>query len=111
MEIKSNEERQERVLLAGVHTGKKDVLSDTTDESMDELEELVKTAGGEVICRVIQNKSDLEAGTYMGEGKLTEIKEAVDAMEIDVVVFDDELSPIQLRNITDFLGVRVIDRT
>lgn len=111
MEIKSNEERQERVLLAGVHTGKKDVLSDTTDESMDELEELVKTAGGEVLCRVIQNKSDLEAGTYMGEGKLAEIKEAVDAMEIDVVVFDDELSPIQLRNITDFLGVRVIDRT
>ncbi len=111
MEIKSNEERQERVLLAGVHTGKKDVLSDTTDESMDELEELVKTAGGEVLCRVIQNKSDLEAGTYMGEGKLLEIKEAVDAMEIDVVVFDDELSPIQLRNITDFLGVRVIDRT
>lgn len=111
MEIKSNEERQERVLLAGVHTGKKDVLSDTTDESMDELEELVKTAGGEVLCRVIQNKSDLEAGTYMGEGKLLEIKETVDAMEIDVVVFDDELSPIQLRNITDFLGVRVIDRT
>ncbi|MBR5808634.1 MAG: GTPase HflX, partial [Clostridia bacterium] len=111
MEIKSNEERQERVLLAGVHTGKRDVLSDTTEESMDELEELVKTAGGEVLCRVIQNKSDLEAGTYMGEGKLLEIKEAVDSMEIDVVVFDDELSPIQLRNITDFLGVRVIDRT
>ena len=111
MEIKSNEERQERVLLAGVHTGKKDVLSDTTDESMDELEELVKTAGGEVCVRVIQNKADLEAGTYMGEGKLAEIKEMVDAMEIDVVVFDDELSPIQLRNITDFLGIRVIDRT
>jgi len=111
MEIKSNEERQERVLLAGVHTGKKDVLSDTTDESMDELEELVKTAGGEVLCRVIQNKADLEAGTYMGEGKLAEIKEAVLAMDIDVVVFDDELSPIQLRNITDFLEVRVIDRT
>lgn len=111
MEIKSNEERQERVLLAGVHTGKKDVLSDTTEESMDELEELVKTAGGEVCVRVIQNKADLEAGTYMGEGKLFEIKETVEAMDIDVVVFDDELSPIQLRNITDFLGVRVIDRT
>ncbi len=111
MEIKSNEDRQERVLLAGVHTGKKDVLSDTTEESMDELEELVKTAGGEVLCRVIQNKQDLEAGTYMGEGKLAEIKEAVELMDIDVVVFDDELSPIQLRNITDFLEVRVIDRT
>lgn len=111
MEIKSNEERKERVLLAGVHTGKKDVLADTTDESMAELAELVQTAGGEVVCQVIQNKSDLEAATYMGEGKLEEIKEAVLSMDIDVVVFDDELSPIQLRNITDFLEVKVIDRT
>ena len=111
MEIKSNEERQERVLLAGVHTGCRDVLSDTTEESMLELEELVKTAGGEVVCQVIQNKSDIEAATYMGEGKLGEIKEAVMSMDIDVVVFDDELSPIQLRNITDFLEVKVIDRT
>ena len=111
MEIKSNEERQERVLLAGVHTGCRDVLSDTTEESMDELSELVRTAGGEVVCQVVQNKSDLEAATYMGEGKLLEIKEAVLSMDIDVVVFDDELSPIQLRNITDFLEVKVIDRT
>lgn len=111
MEIKSNEKRQERVLLAGVHTGSRDVLSDTTEESVDELSELVKTAGGEVVCRVIQNKSDLEAATYMGEGKLAEIKNAVLDMDIDIVVFDDELSPIQLRNITDFLEVRVIDRT
>jgi len=111
MEIKSNEEKQERVLLAGVHTGARDVLSDTTEESMEELSELVKTAGGEVVCQVIQNKSDLEAATYMGEGKLTEIKEAISDMDIDVVVFDDELSPIQLRNISDFLEVKVIDRT
>lgn len=111
MDIKSNEEKQERVLLAGVHTGKKDVLSDTTEESMAELSELVKTAGGEVVCQIIQNKSDLEAATYMGEGKLLEIKEAIASMDIDVVVFDDELSPIQLRNITDFLEVKVIDRT
>ena len=111
MEIKSNEERQERVLLAGVHTGCRDVLSDTTEESILELEELVKTAGGEVVCQVIQNKSDLEAATYMGEGKLGEIKEAVISMDIDMVVFDDELSPIQLRNISDFLEVKVIDRT
>ena len=111
MEIKSNEERQERVLLAGVHTGCRDVLSDTTEESILELEELVKTAGGEVVCQVIQNKSDLEAATYMGEGKLGEIKEAVLSMDIDMVVFDDELSPIQLRNISDFLEVKVIDRT
>lgn len=111
MEIKSNEERPERVLLAGVHTGIADIVSDTTEESMAELAELVKTAGGEVCLSVIQNKSDIEAATYMGEGKLVEIKEAVSSMDIDIVVFDDELTPVQLRNITDFLEVRVIDRT
>ncbi len=105
------EERKERVILAGVHTGSRDVLSDTTDESIDELGELVKTAGGEVICVLVQNKSDIESGTYMGEGKLFELKEAVDNMQADMVVFDDELSPIQLRNITDLLGVKVLDRS
>lgn len=111
MGITSSEERKERVLLAGVHTGCRDVLSDTTDETMAELAELSKTAGGEVIACVIQNKSDLESGTYMGEGKLEEIKEMVDTLDIDVIVFDDELSPIQLRNLNDFFGIRVIDRT
>lgn len=111
MEIKSNEEKVERVLLAGVHTGSRDVLSDTTEESMAELSELAKTAGAEVVCQVVQNKSDLEAATYMGEGKLEEIKETCALMDIDTVIFDDELSPIQLRNISDFLGVKVIDRT
>ena len=111
MEIKTNEEKVERVLLAGVHTGSRDVLSDTTDESMAELAELSKTAGAEVCCQVVQNKSDLEAATYMGEGKLEEIREACELLEIDTVIFDDELSPIQLRNISDFLGVKVIDRT
>lgn len=111
MEIKSNEEKKERVLLAGVHTGSRDVLSDTTEESIKELGELAKTAGAEVVCEVVQNKPDIEAATYMGEGKLEEVKMAVQAMEIDTVIFDDELSPIQLRNIADFLEVKVIDRT
>ncbi len=111
MEIKSNEEKKERVLLAGVHTGSRDVLSDTTEESIKELGELAKTAGAEVVCEVVQNKPDIEAATYMGEGKLEEVKMAVQAMEIDTVIFDDELSPVQLRNIADFLEVKVIDRT
>ena len=76
MEILDKE--KEKVILAGVHTGRVDYINDTTDESIAELEELVETAGGEVICSVIQNKSDLEAGTYMGEGKLMELKEAVE---------------------------------
>lgn len=111
MEIKSNEIKKERVLLAGVHLGLKNVIEDTTEESIKELEELVKTAGGEVVCQVIQNKSELESGTYMGEGKLEEIKMAIDELLVDCVVFDDELSPVQLRNISELLGVKVLDRS
>lgn len=111
MEIKSNEIKKERVLLAGVHTGCRDALSDTTAESMAELAELAKTAGAEVITEVIQNKSDIEAATYMGEGKLEEIKNAASELEIDTIIFDDELSPMQLRNLSDFFGIKVIDRT
>ena len=111
MEIKSNEIKKERVLLAGVHTGCRDILSDTTEESIGELSELAKTAGAEVVTAVIQNKADIEAATYMGEGKLEEIKTVLDSLEIDAVIFDDELSPVQLRNLTDFFGIKVIDRT
>ena len=106
-----NEQKQERVILAGVHRGLRDVLNDTTDESVAELGELVKTAGGEVVGEMIQNRPDLETATYMGEGKLEELKNAVYALNADVVVFDDELSPVQTRNITDFLGIKVLDRS
>ena len=105
------EEKKERVLLAGVHTGSRDVLNDTTAESMAELSELAETAGAEVVAEVLQNKQEIEAATYMGEGKLEEVKAAVEAMEIDTVIFDDELSPVQIRNLSEYLGIKVIDRT
>ena len=105
------EEKKERVILAGVHTGTPDVLSDTTDETIEELAGLAETAGGEVIGIIVQNKSSLESGTYMGEGKLSELAEAVANMSADCVIFDDELSPVQLKNISDMLGVKVLDRS
>ncbi len=111
METKSNEQKKERVILAGVHTGKLDRLKDTTDESMHELEELAKTAGGEVVMHVVQNKTDIDPAIYMGEGKLSELKMAIEQTEADMVIFDDELSPVQLRNIAEFLQVRVLDRS
>lgn len=111
MNIQTTETKKERVLLAGVHLGLKDTTADTTEESMHELKELAKTAGAEVVCEVIQNKSELESGTYMGEGKLEEIAAAIKELEVDSVIFDDELSPIQLRNISDYLGVKVLDRS
>lgn len=106
-----NEEKKERFILAGVHRGLRDVLEDTTEESIDELGELVKTAGGEVAGVVIQNRPDLEAASYMGEGKLEEIKNAIGTLEADCIVFDDELSPVQMRNISDFLEIKVLDRS
>lgn len=109
--MESNEQKQERVILAGVHRGLRDALNDTSEESIEELGELVKTAGGEVIGELIQNRPDLETATYMGEGKLEELKNAVTALSADTVVFDDELSPVQMRNITDFLDVKVLDRS
>ena len=106
-----NEEKKERVILAGVHTGRLDYLEDTTEESIDELEGLAKTAGAEVVGVVVQNKAQLESGTYMGEGKLFELAEMVENMDIDCVIFDDELSPVQLKNISDMLNVKVLDRS
>lgn len=109
--MESNEEKRERFILAGVHTGRIDAINDTTEESIKELTELVKTAGGEVIGELVQNRPVLESATYMGEGKLFELLEMVDNMGADAVVFDDELSPIQLRNISDTLNCKVLDRS
>ena len=101
----------ERVILTGVHTGCSDTLSDTNEESISELEELVKTAGGEVVGVLIQNKSEIETSTYLGSGKLEELKQLVVSMEADMVVFDNELSPIQLKNVSDYLDTKVLDRS
>ncbi len=105
------EEKKERFITVGVHLGLNDILSDTTEESMEELGELVKTAGGEVVLSTIQNRPQLEGATYIGKGKIEELKTAILTLEADTVVFDDELSPIQMRNISDALEVKVLDRT
>lgn len=106
----SNEEK-EKVIIAGLHKGLRDVLNDTTEESMAELSELVDTAGGEVVGEMVQNRPVPDSGTYFGEGKLEELRIATEDLGATLVVFDDELTPIQLRNISDYLGVRVLDRS
>lgn len=109
--MESYSEKKEKFILAGVHTGKRGYINDTTEKSIEELDELVKTAGGETIATLVQNRAEIENATYLGEGKLDELKLAVDNMGADAVVFDDELSPVQLRNITDVLGCKVLDRS
>ncbi|MBX0356360.1 GTPase HflX [Halobacillus sp. Nhm2S1] len=79
--------------------------------SLEELQSLTETADGEV-CKIITQKRDrVHPATYLGEGKLEEIKEAAEEAEAELVIFNDELSPGQLRNIADRVGVRVIDRS
>ncbi len=81
------------------------------ESSLDELEELAKTAGAQVIARMIQKRDKPDNATYIGSGKLEELKAFCEDNEIDLLIFDAELSPSQTRNIEDETGVRVIDRT
>ena len=81
------------------------------EESLDELEELLDTAGGETAGRVIQNLENINKATYVGKGKVAEIKELAEEGGADGIVCDDELSPAQLANLKDELDIKVLDRT
>ncbi|MBQ9894212.1 MAG: GTPase HflX [Ruminococcus sp.] len=100
------EEIPAKAVLACVDTGEFDA-----EASIDELEELASTAGAEIVGKVIQKKQSYDPATCMGAGRLQELKEQIDALEAELVVFDHELTGVQVRNIEDILEVRVIDRT
>lgn len=97
----------EKVILVAVSTGKEEDAA----ESLDELEELAKTAGAQVAGRVIQNLEHVNNATYVGIGKVQEIKELIWETEAEAVICDDELSPAQYKNLEDELNVKVMDRT
>ena len=101
----------ERAVLAGLSADSMNIHDRSTEESMDELEALLETAGGICIGRVLQNRPKPEPRTFIGEGKVTELKELAEANECTVAVFDNELSPSQMRALTEDLGLRVIDRS
>lgn len=98
---------EERVILLAAGLGDEA----DTEACLDELAELVKTAGGQVAGRVIQNREQIHPGTYLGKGKIDEVKELVWETEATGVVCDDELSPAQLRNLEQALECKVMDRT
>ncbi len=100
-------EEQERVILFGVSGGDNDEM----EASLDELEELVKTAGAQTLAKVIQNLESPVPATYLGKGKIEELRELAKRLEATGVVCDDELSPIQLRNLEQALEIKVMDRT
>lgn len=109
--MNETDKKTERAVLAGVHTGSANVLADTSEETLLELSRLAETADAEVVGTMIQNRPTIEKATYIGEGKIEELKNACAELDANLVIFDDELSPMQIRNLEKAVGVRVIDRS
>jgi len=102
-----NTEREtERAILVAVER-----KGETLDRDLAELQELVRTAGGEAVETVIQRRQSPSPSTYLGKGKVEEIKEFAIAHQAELVIVDDELTPVQQRNLGEMLERRVLDRT
>lgn len=100
---------QERAVLCGLDTGRRGEYS--SEESLRELAELADTAGAEVFATVVQQKSEPDTATLLGSGKLDEVAQICRANSVGLLIFDDELTGTQIRNIEERTHVRVIDRT
>lgn len=101
--------KREKVLLAGSFRGRQG--HGEARESMDELALLTRTAGGEVVSRVLQEKRTIDSATFIGKGKAEEIGILCRDKDVDLIVFDEDLSPAQAGNLEELAGVRVIDRS
>ena len=97
-------ENIEKVILVAVSTGNE-------EDAMESLDELVKTAGAEVVGRIVQNLEHINNATYVGTGKVQEIKDLIWETDAAAIICDDELSPAQYKNLEDELNVKVMDRT
>ena len=106
-EMIKTEEMEERVILVGVSEQE----GDDTEDSIEELKELVKTAGATVVGVVIQKRERIHPGTYVGTGKVQEIAQLIEATGATGIVCDDELSPAQLKNLELELDTKIMDRT
>ena len=105
-ELYENLEAPKKAVLAAVDTGEYDV-----ETSLEELRELARTAGYPVVGTATQKLQSPVAATFMGSGRLLELKEYLEAVEADLILFDEELSPAQLRNIEELCDCPVLDRT
>ena len=106
MQLHENRTETEKALLVSVDTGEFDA-----ETSIDELEELAHTAGADVLGKLIQRRERIEAATFVGYGKLAEIIFFCENNDVDLLIFDSELTPSQQRNLEKLTNVRVIDRT
>ena len=109
--MQSTEQKIERAALAGLAAANMDERERSTDISLAELAALVETAGGQPVVTLLQNKPTPDPRTFLGEGKVAELRERIVANDCDLAVFDNELSPSQMRVLEEELGVRVLDRS
>ena len=107
--IEQKEARSEKAVLIGVITQQQDEAQ--SEEYLDELEFLTATAGGVVVKRFVQKMEKPHPKTFLGTGKLEEVKAYIETHDIGTAIFDDELSPAQLRNIEKILDCKILDRT
>lgn len=107
MQFYDFKEIQERVILIGVQTD----AEEDVEASLDELEELAQTAGAETAAKVIQNRESIHPGTYIGRGKIQEVKNLLAVLDANGIICDDELSPSQMNNLERELECKVMDRT
>ena len=98
----------DKAVLVALHTA--DGSSHDVDASLDELEQLLDTAGGETVGRIVQRRHTPDVATFIGRGKVEDLKRLVSELGADTAVFDDELSPAQQRNLEERLGTKVMDR-
>ena len=107
----NTQEKINRAVLAGLNAFSLSKEENATEASMEELSALLETAGGETVGVVLQSKDSPDPRTFIGEGKVAEVKELVQAMDADMVIFDNALSPSQQRALSEDLGVSVLDRS
>lgn len=107
MEVFDLSDKTERVLLVGVQEND----GDDTEESLQELAELAKTAGAEVVGTVIQKRERIHPGTYVGKGKIDEIRTLLNALDATGIICDDELNPVQMNHLQQELESKIMDRT
>jgi len=107
----NTQEKINRAVLVGLNAFSLSKEENATEASMEELSALLETAGGETVGVVLQSKDSPDPRTFIGEGKAAEVKELVQAMDADMVIFDNALSPSQQRALSEDLGVSVLDRS
>lgn len=109
--MENTEIKKERAVLAGLSAASMDEHERSTEVSMEELAALVETAGGETVAMLMQSRPTPDARSFIGDGKVREMKELIAMNDCDLAVFDNELSPSQMRVLSEELGVKVLDRS